>query len=295
MNLPPALWRKQVLRLLCLCRLHRPTDLVLLLLIGLWGSLLASQGSPQWAPMLALLFAATLVRCASWIAIDWCDARLAPDAGESFIAQGLVSRQLALRLFGSTLFIALLLILPLGAPLLYLILAVPPLLVGLALIRSRFFLTQAWLGLCIAWMLPLAHAAQGSWPDKSGWLMFTAAALWATAFTTLYAIPRHDYEARLGVRSLAQLFGEQSASFVLLMQGAAIFTLWLAGQTAPLGLFYTLGLLVAVALLPWQHWLLISSPRRGALRAYHQQIWSGIAIACGILFHFLCLCTPPTA
>ena len=286
---PLAPWYRQLLRLLCLCRLHRPTDLLLLLLIGLWASLLANKGEPLWWPMLAVLLAATLVRCAAWILIDWADARISSSAGESFIAQGLVQRQQAQYLFAALLLFALVLILPLGTPLLYFALITPLLLLGLPLIRMRMALSQLWLGLCIAWIVPLAYTAQGVLPDKAGGLLFTAATLWATAFTTLYALPRSSYETRLGIRSLPQLFGEQSGLFVLLMQIAAIFSLWLAGKQLGLGLFYTLGLTVALLMLPWQLWLLFYTPPRGALRSYHSQIWTGVAIAAGIVFHFLCL------
>ncbi len=282
--------RRMLLRYLCLCRLHRPTDLILLLLGGIWASLLASDGQPAWLPMLALLLAAALVRCAAWILNDWLDARLSAQASESFIAQGLIPRIRAQQLFAALLGLALMLILPWGEKLLYLAAATPLLLLGLPLIRTRLFLTQIWLSLCFAWIIPLAWAAQGAWPDETGWLLFTAMALWSSAFTTLYALPRSPYEQRLGIRSLAQLFGEQTWLFVLLMQAAALGTLWVVGEHAGLGLFFFLGLLVAVLLLPWQLWLLLVRPQRGALRCYYSQIWTGVAIASGLAFHYLCHC-----
>jgi 4-hydroxybenzoate polyprenyltransferase len=115
-----------------------------------------------------------------------------------------------------------------------------------------------------------------------------AVVLWASAYTTLHALPRISYELRLGLRSLAQLFGEHSWLLFLLLQSAAIFSLWLAGQQLALGLFYSLGLVVTLLLLLWQLWLLLVTPGRGALRSYHSQVWTGIAIACGIAFDYLC-------
>lgn len=282
-----ASFQRQTLRLLCLCRLHRPTDLILLLQIGLWGSLLATAGKPQWGAVLLLLLASTLIRCAAWVLNDWADARISADARESFIAQGLVTRRQAQWLLATLLLMALLLILPLPTDLLYFAMLTPLLLLGLPLIRTRLALSQVWLGLCIAWLIPLTYAAQGLLPDKAGWLLFTAVLLWASAFTTLYALPRRQYEGTLGIRSLAQVFGDQSGMFVLFIQTTAIFTLWLVGLHLELGIFYTLGLVVALLLLPWQLWLLFSSSY-GASRSYYSQIWTGLAISCGIIFHFLC-------
>ncbi|MFU8838176.1 MAG: UbiA family prenyltransferase [Thiohalomonadaceae bacterium] len=281
-------WYRQSLPYLYLCRLHRPTDLLLLLIPAIWASLLASGGDLQWGPMLALLLAASLVRCAMWILADWQDSRLATDASESFIAQQLVSLRHAQHLFLLLWGLALLLLLPLGGKLLLLASAAPLFALGLFWIRTRLYLTQLWLGLAIAWLVPMAWLAQGVWPNKGGWLLFTAVALWASAYTTLYALPRAPYEQRLGIRSLAQLFDEHNWLFFLLLQSAAIFSLWLAGQQLALGLFYSLGLVVALLLLLWQLWLLLSTPGRGALRCYHHQSWTGIAIGCGIAFDYLC-------
>ena len=280
-------WYHRAWLLMCLCRLHRPTDLLLLLLGGLSASLLAGDGSPHGLALLRLLLAVTLVRCAAWVLNDWLESRLSPTAGESFIAHRLVDHASARYLFAALLGLALLLVLPLGLPLLYLALAVPLLLAGLWWIRTRLYLTQLWLGICFAWLVPLAYAAQGQWPDKGGWLFTLGMALWAMAFTTLYAWPRTAYEQRLGIHSLAQLFGEQSWRFVLLVQALAIVALWLAGNVLGLGWAYTLGLMLALLLLLWQIWLIVAVPVRGILRSYRSQVVTGIAILAGIVFDYL--------
>ena len=276
-------------RFLYIGRLHRPTDMPLFLLPALWASVLAAGGTPQTYPLFAVLFAALFFRCAAWVFNDLMDARLLTDTSESFVACKLVSVREAQILLALLLLCALLLLAPLGLPLLYYAAMAPLLLAGLPLVKTRLLLTQPYLGLCYAWIVPVAWIAQGPEPGKAAWLVFTAALLLASAFNTLYAIPRRGYEQRAGIRSLVHLFGDNSWFFVLSMQLSGVFSLWLAGRQLSLGIFFSLGLVTVLLLLPYQQWLLFSHPQEGPMRSYRSQIWSGIAILCGIVFHYLCI------
>lgn len=283
-------WGNQLLRYAYACRLHRPADLILFLLPGLWASLLAANGSPDWSVLLTLLLAATLIRCAAWVFNDWMDTRLLPEAPESRLGQGEISLREEQWLLASLVGVALILLLFLPTRLLYYALPVPLLLAAYPFLKIRTPLIQPYLGLCYAWLVPMAYAAQGASPDKATWLLFTATLLWASAFTTLHALPRRHIEQPLGIRSLAQMFDINSWLFIMIMQLSAIFSLWLAGSQMKLGIFFSLGLVVTALLLPYQLWLQFSNSAKGPMRSYHNQIWSGIAILCGIAFHYLCVC-----
>ncbi len=281
---------KQFLRYAYVCRLHHPADLVLFLLPGLWATLLATHGSPNWGHLISLLLAATLIRCATWIFNDWMESRLLPEAPESWLSQGKISLREEQWLLGSLLGAALLLLLLLPVKVFYFAWPVPILLAAYPFIKTRLLLTQPFLGLCYAWLVPMAYAAQDLAPGKATWLLFTATLLWVSAFTTLHALPRNSLDRQLGIRSLTQLFEGNSWVFIMTMQLSAVFTLWLAGSQMELGLFFDLGLIVTALLLPYQLWLLFSHPLEGPMRSYHNQIWSGIAILCGVSFHYLCVC-----
>lgn len=276
-------------RFLYICRLHRPTDIPLFLLPALWASVLAAKGAPQLYPLLAVLVAAILFRCTAWVFNDWMESRLLTDPTESFVAQKVITPREAQLLFSGLTLVSLLLLLPLERPLLYYAAVAPLLLLGLPLVKTRLLLAQPYLGLCYAWIVPIAWAAQGSEPGKAAWLVFTAVLLGASAFNTLYAIPRRGYEQRAGIRSLVHLFGDNSWFFVLSMQLSSVFSLWLAGHQLSLGIFFSLGLVTVLLLLPYQQWLLFSHPQDGPIRGYRSQIWSGIAVLCGIVFHFICI------
>lgn len=283
-------WGSHLKRYATICRLHRPADLALLLLPAGWASVLATGGAVDAASLIALLLATTLMRCAAWVFDDWMESRLLPEGTDSYYGKNLITQHELKWLLTGLLTASLLLLLPQPTILYYYALPAPLLLVAYPYLKTRMLLTQPYLGLCYAWVIPLAYASQGINPDKAGWLLFTATLFWASAFAMLYAMPRRDYELQVGIRSLAHLFAENSWLYVMAMQISAVFTLWLVGQQMQLGLFFGLGLIVVLLLVPYQLWLLFSHPEYGPRRSYHNQIWSGIAILCGITFHFLCSC-----
>lgn len=275
-------------RFLYICRLHRPADIPLFLLPGLWASMLAAGGVPAAAPMTALLLAALLFRCAAWVFNDWMESRLLSDAPESFVARRIVTAREAEILFAVLLVVSLLLLLPLGLPLLYYAVAAPLLLFGFPLLKTRLLLAQPYMGICYGWIVPMAWSAQGATPGKGAWLLFTAVLLSATAFNTLHAIPRRGYEQRVGIGSLAHLSGANSWLLILLTQLGAVLALWLAGRQLQLEVFFSIALVVVLLLLPYQQWLFFSHPNEGPMRNYRSQIWSAVAITSGIAFHFIC-------
>ncbi|MCW8917276.1 MAG: UbiA prenyltransferase family protein [Gammaproteobacteria bacterium] len=276
-------WRHALRPYLHICHLHRPVDLILLLLPALWTVALA-PGAPDNGALAALLLAATAVRCAAWVYNDLRDATLLPEAPESFIARGLVSRRDGWRLFVALLTIATLLLLLLDAAVLPWGGVALALLFGYPRLKRRTLLTQPYLGLCFAWMVAMAQLLVPGIAARSLWLLFVATLLWATANILLYTMPRRDYEERVGIGSLLTLLGDRGGVVVLLLQLLSVIALWLLGNQAGLGVGFDLGLLLALTLLPYQQWLLTRHPGSGATRAYRSNILFGLAILLGILW-----------
>lgn len=276
-------WGQALRPYLHICHLHRPVDLALLLLPALWTVSLA-PAAPDYAALLALLLAATAVRCAAWVYNDLLDAIMLPEAPESFIARGLVSRRDGWRLFAGLLGGATLLLLVLDATIFLWGGAALVLLLGYPYLKRRTLLTQAYMGLCFAWMVAMTQVIAPGIAAKGLWLLFIATLLWATANTILYAIPRHAYEERSGIGSLVTLFGDNSGMFVLVLQVLAVITLWFIGNQAGLGAGFGFSLLAALAQLPYQQWLLARQPGSGATRAYRGNILFALTVLLGLLW-----------
>lgn len=264
-----------------ICHLHRPVDLILLLLPALWTVGLGS-GAINYTELLVLLLAATALRCAAWVYNDLLDASMLPDAPESFVARGLVSRHDGWKLFASLLGFATLMLLFLDASVFLWGGVALGLMLGYPHIKRRTLLTQAYMGLCFAWMVAMTQVLTPDIAAKTLWLLFTATLLWATANTILYSMPRRGYEERVGIGSMIYLFGDNSGVFVLILQICAVISLWFVGKQAGLGLGFGVALLASLALLPYQQWLLLRHPGSGATRAYRSNILFGVTILLGL-------------
>lgn len=265
-----------------ICHLHRPVDLILLLLPALWTISLAREPL-HYGEVLALLLAASAIRSAAWVYNDLFDALLLTDAPESFVTLGLVRSRDGWRLLCGLLGFATLMLLFLDTVAFLWGLMALGLLLGYPHIKRRTLLTQPYMGLCFAWMVAMAQLVSPGIDAKSLWLLFTATLLWATACTLLYAIPRRAYEERMGIGSLIYLMGDNSGMFVLILQLFATITLWFVGKQASLGSAFAVALLLALALLPYQQWLLTRHPGSGATRAYRSNILFGLVILIGLL------------
>ena len=295
MKWQPRKWLRQLKRqrkYFELFRLDHPEDLALLLLPALWASWLATNGDPDWGSLLLLLIAASAARCAAWIFNDLIESKLLKVAPESMVAQGTISKKVAQDLFVALCLLAALATTLLGRQTLLYAPIVLLLLLGYPFIKRKTFLIQPYMGFAVAWIVPLTYLSQGVQPDKLSWLLFTAVLLWASAYFTLYAIPRYTYDRKVGIRSLIQLIGRAYKSTIALLQVLALFTLFLAGRQGELGPFFSVGLIFAAGLVVYQQLLLDRKDvKEGITAAYRSNIWLGIAIFLGILFHFFCLCS----
>lgn len=265
-----------------ICHLHRPIDLLLLLLPALWTVSLATEPYHS-GEVAALLLAAALVRSAAWVYNDLLDARMLAEAPESFTARGLVPARDGWRLFAGLLSLAALLLLALDATALLWSAPALLLLLGYPHLKQRTLLTQPYLGLCFAWMVALAQVVSPGIGPKTLWLLFTATLLWSTSFTLLYAMPRRAADERAGIGSMLYLLGERGGMVVLFLQLLTVVALWFAGRQLHLGDNFGLGLLGALALSAYQQWQLASHPASGATRAYRSNLLFGLAVLAGLL------------
>ncbi len=264
------------------CHLHRPVDLILLLLPGFWVISL-SEGELRFGEVLALLLAATAVRCAAWVYNDLMDAKYLKEAPESFVTIGLITAQAGWALFAGLLGLATLLLLFLDAIAFAWGAIALGLLLGYPHIKRRTLLTQPYMGFCFAWMVPMAELVSPGIAAKSLWLLFTATWLWASANTLLYAMPRRSYEQRVGIGSLNHLFGDNIGPFAIILQLIAAIALWFVSKQSALGDAFAVALLAAMALLTYQQWLLTRHPNSGPTRAYRNNVLFGVLILLGLL------------
>jgi 4-hydroxybenzoate polyprenyltransferase len=246
---------------------NRFHDLPLLLGPLLWTAWFASAGAPRLPRLLALVLAVLLARSAALIAY-------APEATD--LRQLPPERRPLALLFGVG-------ALCFGLPLGWAGLLVPAAwgaLAGWFVLRRRSYLSDPLLAVALALPAIMGWLTQGGAITKAGGLVVLAILLWLMAALIVSPAQRAGATLVLLVPGRAPL-----AAAVLKL--AALGALALAGRQEHLGIFFQLGLLAALGLALYQAW---TARRAHPPAAAVLEAWWGVAVFCGIAFHFLCAC-----
>ena len=156
--------------------------------------------------MAIVLLATLLLRCAAWLLLGLANAGQG-HAGRSLPALlRALPRPLALALALTSLG-ALLLFAAAGWPTLITALGATALGMAYLWIRRQTFLGELVLALALAAGSIAGFTAAGAVPNKTAWLLYTAAVLWSTAYLTERAALHLQQHARLRINSLTMLFG----------------------------------------------------------------------------------------
>jgi 4-hydroxybenzoate polyprenyltransferase len=116
-----------------------------------------------------------------------------------------------------------------------------------------------WLGLSLA-IAPVGGylAVTGAW-SRPWWVLIAvtvAVATWVAGFDIFYALPDAAFDRSAGLRSAVVRLGERrSILLAKLLHGITIPALALFGYGAGFGVWYFAGILVAAAILAWEHQL----------------------------------------
>ncbi len=273
-----------------LMRLDRPVGTLLILwptLVGLW---LATAGHPPLGLLVIFVVGTFLMRAAGCVINDFADRRVDGAVERTRtrpLATGELQPQQALRLF------VLLCVLAFG-----LVLFTNWLTIGMSLIGAllaaiypflkRFtHLPQVWLGMAMNWGIVMAWTAGTATLGREIWEFYLAALCWTVAYDTCYAMVDREDDLRIGVKSIAILFGDLDRAMIGLLQLLCLMALALGGKAFELGPVYHLALLTIAALFGYQQWLIRGRQRDACFAAFMNNRWVGLAMFLGVGLHYL--------
>ncbi len=266
-------------------RFDKPIGILLLLWPALWALWIAGAGQPSLKAVLAIALGTVLMRAAGCVINDYADRDFDPHVERTRqrpIAAGEVSPKEALWLFVGLCLAAFLLVLQLNT--LSIALSFP----GAFLAASYPFtkrlthLPQAYLGIAFGWAVPMAFAAERGEIPIDAWVLFTATAVWALIYDTMYAMVDREDDLKIGVKSTAILFGQNDRLIIGLFQLLMLGLLFQAGQNAGLGLFYHAGLMAGLVFFGYQQWLIRKREKVLCFRAFLNNNWFGASLFAAI-------------
>ena len=268
-----------------LMRLDRPIGILLLLWPALWALWLVARGIPDYLVLLIFVVGAIVMRSAGCIMNDLADRKF--DAHvlrtrERPLAAGLVTPQEAIALAIALFLVALFLVLQLNRLTIVLAVAALAMAVIYPFLKRFFPFPQAWLGLAFGMSIPMAYATYRNFVPLVAWFMLVANMFWAIAYDTEYAMVDRDDDIRLGLKSSAILLGRYDVAGIMLSHAVFLSMMVVVGIWYRLGLFYYLGIGVALTQVAWQFHLIRGRERDPCFRAFLNNNWVGMAIFAGI-------------
>jgi 4-hydroxybenzoate polyprenyltransferase len=202
------------------------------------------------------------------------------------MAAGLVSKKEALALFAALSICAFLMILRLNKLTIMLSFAALFLAASYPFTKRFFAIPQAYLGIAFGFGIPMAFAAQTGEVPAIAWLMLVANVCWAVAYDTEYAMVDREDDLKIGIRTSAITFGHYDVLVVLACYGATLAILAGVGAWLRLGLYYYLGLAVALGIAAYHYTLIRGRERDKCFKAFIHNNWFGAAIFGGILLNY---------
>ena len=269
-----------------LMRLDKPIGILLLLWPTLWGLVLAANGEHDLKITLIFIAGVVIMRSAGCVINDIADRKFDDKVKRTKqrpLASGELNIKQALVLFFVLVVLAFVLVLQLNFTTILMSIVALLLASSYPFAKRYTNLPQAHLGVAFAWAIPMAYTAYGILPDLSCWLLFSATAVWALIYDTIYAMVDRDDDLKIAVKSSAILFGKYDILVITILQLIFITLLSVVGMTEKLGIGYFISL-IAVVVFFMRHLKMIWLRERGqCFKAFLNNHWIGLVVLVGIL------------
>ncbi len=281
---------KQRTAYLRLMRLHQPVGIWLLLWPTLWALLIAGEGRPDEYVLVVFIIGTVILRSAGCIINDYADRNI-----DSFVertkdrplATGKINVRDAITLFIILMLVGFGLVITMNR--LTQGLAVAGALITILYPFSKRFISfpQLVLGVAFAWGVPMAFAAQLEFVPRVGWLLFINTIIWGVIYDTEYAMADRNEDLKIGIKSVAILFGDLDRIFVGVLQLMFLVGMILVGQSANLGGWFLSSIGIAAILFLYQQYLIRNRDSLRCFIAFKNNATLGLFVLTGIVLDYL--------
>lgn len=273
-----------------LMRLNKPVGIYLLLWPTLWALWIAAKGLPDFSVLMIFTLGVIFMRSAGCVINDYADRKVDGHVERTQsrpLIIGTVTNKQALILFALLLSASFILVLFTNPLTIQLSFAGAALAAIYPFMKRHTHLPQVFLGAAFSWAIPMAFAAQANELPKYIWLIYIANLSWTVAYDTMYAMVDREDDLKIGVKSTAILFADADKVMIAILQTIAILSLFFLGSELDLNGFYYLGLLIAIGLMGYQHWLIRARDKAGCFAGFINSHWVGVAVWLGLVLAYI--------
>ena len=269
-----------------LARLDKPIGIYLLLWPTIGALWLAAEGVPPLSLLFIFATGTAVMRSAGCCINDFADYRIdsrVTRTRQRPLVRAALDRRDAMACFITLSLTGFALVLLTNQATILLSLVAIVVVVIYPFMKRFTNLPQIVLGIAFSWGILMAFTAQTGAIPQSAYLLFVANCLWTVAYDTQYAMADRASDIEIGVKSSAILFGDADKPIIASLQVMFILAMWLAGRQFELNGFYTASLVIASALLCYQHVLIKDRLAGPCFEAFLNNNWVGAVIFTGIV------------
>ncbi len=273
-----------------LTRLDKPIGVYLLLWPTLGALWIAAQGFPDLKLLVIFVLGTWIMRSAGCAINDYADTNFDGNVLRTRnrpIITGAVKRHEALLTFGVLCGVGFILLLFTNALTIQLSFGAVAVAALYPFMKRFTNLPQLVLGVAFSWGILMAFAAQAGELPAHAWLLFVANCLWTVAYDTEYAMVDREYDLQIGVKSTAILFEQADTVIIGTLQAFFLLAMLLAASRFELGVWFYLGLIVALVLFVKQQKMIRNREPDACFRAFLNNHQVGAAVFAGIFLHYL--------
>lgn len=273
-----------------LMRLDKPIGIYLLLwptLAALW---IAGEGAPSIAHVAIFTLGVILMRSAGCVINDFADRNFDGHVARTRtrpLATGKVRVKEAWLLFAVLVALSFGLVLLTNAVTVWLSFGALAVAALYPFMKRYTYYPQVVLGAAYSWGILMCFTAERGVLPPEAWVLFIANVVWTVGYDTYYAMADREDDLKIGVRSTAILFGEADRLIIFTLQCLSLAFLLLAGARFELGLYFHLGLGVALACFLWEFWRTRNREPLVCFQAFLHNHWAGLAIFLGVVVDYL--------
>ena len=275
-----------------LVRFEKPIGTYLLLWPTLWAIAIAAEGAPDGWILVVFLLGTFLMRSAGCAINDFADRdidRHVARTRDRPLTSGRLSVNEVLTVFVVLSLVAFALVLTLDRNTILLSFGGVVLAASYPFMKRFHHLPQVHLGAAFSWGVPMAFSALAGSVPTQGWLLYVAALIWTVAYDTMYAMADREDDLKIGVKSTAILFGDYDRLMIGLFQALFLLALLLVGWDLGFSGWYYLGLLLALALMAYEQFLIADRRPAHCFQAFLHNHWIGAVVFAGIMVHYYSL------
>lgn len=272
-----------------LVRLEKPIGIYLLLWPTLSALWIAANGSPSIKNFVIFFLGVILMRSAGCIVNDFADRNFDGHVArtkERPLAGKRITSKEAFSLFFILLFVSLLLVLCTNQTTIWLSLGAVALAASYPFMKRFTHYPQVVLGAAYSWGILMTFTAETEQLPWIAWLLFIANVAWTVAFDTYYAMSDKEDDLKIGVKSTAIAFGQYDRLIIAILQGVNLFGFIIVGLYLGFGIYFYIGLLIALACFMWEYFYTSSLDPVRCFKAFLHNHWAGLAIFIGIIISF---------